>query len=424
MRIYGITAGNYNSTNKLQRKSQTLSMQPAFKGTEYQYAGWSGSTYSGGAYCKICDKNGNIVVEGAGGMYGDSYHEAIYDALKKVNPGGSNIKIININPGAYYRDGNMGKVYVADPEEGITDEMRKKYDYIALEKRPPIPTIEQLDRKFHTMRGDETDYNTMFKDLSGYHKRLLKADLKTYNNLELKNIEDEDYLAASLKNRDRLYFEHLRFPYSQACVDDLNKESYFVSLNQQHIQENKAKMDYYNERIEDSRKKIEYTTKLEAILDKAGGLLIQRDIAAKKLEKDKEQIESAIIEHIDNSHAIKIKQAENRYNKIQLVLLEEQRTKLEKQKFIGNASAYNVWSRTASCGGLEFRDEKERLEKQIKATNNEIHELKQEQIRLGQYMAKYKPIVEADKKEVQDLIKKADVIYQELKKYYEENNPF
>ena len=318
----------------------------------------------------------------------------------------------------------MGKVYVADPEEGITDEMRKKYDYIALEKRPPIPTIEQLDRKFHTMRGDETDYNTMFKDLSGYHKRLLKADLKTYNNLELKNIEDEDYLAASLKNRDRLYFEHLRFPYSQACVDDLNKESYFVSLNQQHIQENKAKMDYYNERIEDSRKKIEYTTKLEAILDKAGGLLIQRDIAAKKLEKDKEQIESAIIEHIDNSHAIKIKQAENRYNKIQLVLLEEQRTKLEKQKFIGNSSAYKVWFRTASCGGLEFRDEKERLEKQIKATNNEIHELKQEQIRLGQYMAKYKPIVEADKKEVQDLIKKADVIYQELKKYYEENNPF
>lgn len=425
MKIYGINASNQFARNKFRFQQTNNKMtQPNFGGTAYKYDAHCGDSDRGlGSYCYIYNNNGDIIAKGTSSMYSDS-DEAVVKALKNLHPGHNNTEIIAINPNKCYYNGEKGSVYLADPEEGITQEMREKYDYIATEKRPPIPTLEQLNHKFHAIYGDDTDYNSEIKNITAYHTRLLKADLITRNNLELKNIEDEENLQQSKSNRNKYYFDHLRQPYSEEITNKLNTESYYVYQNEQNINDNKAKMDYYDARIKSSREKIKYTVELEHILDKAGGILIQRDIASKKLLEDKNNLEVTILNHIDTVHSIKVKQAEKRYYIEQLNLLEQQKNKISKQKCAGNEASYRVWDRTANLGGYEFRTQKEEIKEQIKKVNQELHNLKLEKIRLGERIANSKPVVEEDLKAVEALIAQADGIYQELEAYYKANNPF
>ncbi len=425
MRIYSIAATNYNSHSKGKLSPQKNMTQPNFKGQEYEYQARCGSSDRGnGAYCAIYDKYGNIIQEGYGSMYGNGKPEAVRNALTRLHPAHNSTEIISINPDKYYPDNKKGKLYLADPEEGITQAMRAKYDYIALDKMPPLPSLKNLDRKFHAINGDPTDYNTPLKELAAYHKRLLKADLKTYNNIELKNIEDEEYLQQSLANRDKYYFEHLANPRSQYIVDKLNKESYFTYINQKNVSENKAKLDYYSARIDSTRERIKFATELEHILNKAGGILIQRDIAANNYSKTKNSLELLIMDHIDTDHAIKMKNSERLYCITQLQLYKEQKSKLKKQEFIGNEARHKAWDRTDNCGGLEFREAEKQLKAKIKEINIELHNLKEKRQGISQKIAETKPQVEESKQKVIDLIKQADVIYQELQAYYEQNNPF
>lgn len=414
MKVSGITNYSYSNKNKFQSK-------PAFKGTEYQYAATGGSSGSGsGAYCEIYGPYGNVIQKGAESMYATA-DAAVRNALHKFYPTNINIYMNTDKHRAY---NEKGILYFADPEEGITEAMKQKYDFIATEEKPYIPSLDNLNHKFHTLKEDNTNYNKQFKDATGYYNRLLRADLKTRNKLELKNLEDEENLQTSLRNRDRYYFDHLQNPNDQEITDKLNTESYYVYQNKQNLKDNKEKYDYYSSRIQDSRVKIQFLTRAEEILDKAGGMLIQRDILAKQYIKNKECAENSIIQHIDTDHAIKTKKAERKYYEDQLALIEEQRGKLAKQKFDGNSSSYKVWSRTENCGGLEFREKKEKCLEKIRTLNKEIAQLKQEQIRTGKYLQKLRPQLEEDRRRIREEINKAEGYYQELKDHYENNNPF
>lgn len=413
MKITGITNYNYNK-NKFQSK-------PNFKGTEYQYTSNCGSSHSGsGAYCEIYDKNGNVIKTGRESMYA-SGDAAVRQALRQFYPTNMNI-YMNTNLQRRYEQ--KGTLYVADPEEGITEAMRQKYDFIATEERPSIPSLQNLGHKFHTLKEDRTNYNEQFKIATGYYSRLLKADLKTRNQLELKTIEDEDNLQTSLKNRDKYYFNHRQNPDNQDITDRLNTESYYVYQNEQNLRDNKEKYDYYTSRINDSKAKINFLTQAEEMLDRAGGMLMHRDVLANQFLKNKECAENAIIQHIDTDNAIKMKKAERKYYQEQLALIEEQKQKLAKQKFDGYETQRQILDRTVRPYNHEFKDKKEKCLARINELNKEIAGLKKSQIRTGQYLQKLRPQLEQDIQRIRAEIDKAEPIYQELKAHYENNNPF
>jgi len=417
MKVLGITSYNYRGLNN-KPHSQT---KPAFKGTEYEYYAECGSVHSGrSANCQIYDRNNNVIRSGSESMYA-SAERAVDNALRYFYPTGMEVYT---NRNIYRKPDERGILYVADPEEGITDEMREKYDFIATENKPSIPSLDDLNHKFHTITGDKTNYNEQFKIAIDYYNRLLKADLKTRNRIELKNIEDEENLQLSLKNRDKYYFDYLEHQDNPEITDKLNTESYYVYQNEQNMRDNSEKYDYYSGRIEDSKAKIRFLTKAEEILDRAGGMLIQRDILASRYIGNKECAEDSIIKHIDRDNAIKMKKAERKYLQEQLDLNAEQRRKLEKQKFDGNHSGYEVWRRTANCGGLELRTQKEKCLERIKELNKEIAKLKQEQVHTGKYLQRLRPVLAEDRRKIQEEIDKAEGIYQELKAHYENNNPF
>ena len=49
-------------------------------------------------------------------------------------------------------------MYVADPEEPITDKIRNEHFYIAIDTEPPIPSLEQLEEKFKSKNPVPYDY--------------------------------------------------------------------------------------------------------------------------------------------------------------------------------------------------------------------------------------------------------------------------
>lgn len=416
MRVQSVSFNNYtglNQKNKLQKKNQS---NPQFEGRELTYkASYSGSTGIGPS-CEIYENN-NLVASYRVGMY-ESVNRAIESAVFKAHPVGYKAKIENAE------GSGTNKIYFADPDETINGDMRKKYAYIVYDAMPEMPSLKELHHKFHSLNGNDTDYNQILKDVTEFHKRMLKADLKKRSEYELKKIEDEDTLKNSLKARDNYYFQYEKRPYDQRLVNDLNNASFFVSVNEKNLQEDNDKYDYYTWKNEGTRKKIEFTKTLEEILDKAGGILIERDILSKNYLKDKEIYEYSILHQIDNEHLIKNKNLEKNMLTAQLEILDEKQENLKKQKFDGNASSYELWNRTGSSYCAGYKEERNKLLEEIKQLKLDLDNLNAKKLEIQSGLNEYKNIINVDIKKIQAQIAKAEPIYQELKAYYEANNPF
>lgn len=87
------------------------------------------------------------------------------------------------------------KLYIADPNEIVTDEIRKNHGYIVHDNQPPFPALEQLEKKYTSRTPDTHDYFKDFNEIIEYHDRSIAADEKRLEKIKKHANEGKDSYA-------------------------------------------------------------------------------------------------------------------------------------------------------------------------------------------------------------------------------------
>lgn len=131
------------------------------------------------------------------------------------------------------------KLYIADPNEIITEDLRQKHGYIVHDREPAFPSFEELQNKYTSPIKNSHDYFKDLKDYIGYQTRVIDSDSKK-------------------------------------------------------LEENKEKdTKKYQERIKEASRKKKQASELLDILSKSGDDFAQRDICAENLASLKRKYKQA-----------------------------------------------------------------------------------------------------------------------------------
>lgn len=134
---------------------------------------------------------------------------------------------------------NSTKLYIADPNEIITEDIRQKHGYIVHDREPAFPSFEELQNKYTSPIKNTHDYFKDLKDYIGYQNRVIDSDSKK-------------------------------------------------------LEENKEKdTKKYQERIKEASRKKKQAGELLEILSKSGDDFVQRDICAENLASLKRKYKQA-----------------------------------------------------------------------------------------------------------------------------------
>lgn len=166
-------------------------------------------------------------------------------------------------------------VYFADPEEVVSDDIKTKHDYIVNDCEPKFPLLDQIREKYFNNYNEE-DLHGRCRTIYDYHERLKKCDLKELLNLMKIKDQQERELAYAEEYKQNLENSSIEAPWS-TNKEDLNTADYYCSLNRSRLYFTNEKIDYYKNRIENSKTQQRLATTLYSILDEAGQLFMERD---------------------------------------------------------------------------------------------------------------------------------------------------
>ena len=174
------------------------------------------------------------------------------------------------------------KVYIADPQEGISKEIKENHDFILYDNEPKFPLLDNLRRKYTDTYGDHTDYHQYCKTIFDYHERLKSADINTLIKLEDEKVTFEKEFEKSLKYKQRFEESTVENPWGKAS-EQKAKAQYFHDGNDKMLQKNRDDINYYKARIEHSKGQQALATELYNILNESGELFIKRDELQKEI---------------------------------------------------------------------------------------------------------------------------------------------
>ncbi|MEE3350253.1 MAG: hypothetical protein VZR09_09470 [Candidatus Gastranaerophilaceae bacterium] len=415
MRVQGITFNNNSYTNYTNKKT---AKNPDFQGRGYNYQIFFDQN-GVGSTCYVYDENGNqIRTEGRASMYRPS-EEGVADLCGKLC-GNNRINLIKANP---YKTTNQ--LYIADPEETITPEMYRKYDYIATEIAPEIPTLDELHNKFHAIRGNNRDYNKVINFIKAYYGRMLKADTKEKARYEIKQVEDNINLKDAISYKEKCLAELAERPYMTSLRDEINKQDYYIYANNNALREDKEKLDYYEYKNRATEEKIRFLENLASIINKTGDGLIKRDIAASDLNKHSDYHDENIVNHIETMFDLRVKEEEKNHLEKQLAII-NRRNKAFKSQGSVNRKASQMDTRSSKLNPNTYRhyEEVNAMEEKLAKIDAEIAELSKKRHQIQKRIKEENIAVRNATKEVKRIINGMEPIYNELSDYYTNNNPF
>lgn len=418
MRVQSVTLNNYGVKSLNNKTKNKVQSNPQFKGYELDYkAGFNNISHT---YCTLY-KDGKLLLSGDGGLYNHDYRSAVNNAVYELHPEGYGVKIIprNIN-------NNTGKIYIASPDEEIPEEMQKKYDFIVYDSMPPMVTLKDLDHKFHAIYGDSDNYSEKITRLINFHNRMYQNDTEEEYKWWTKYNEDKFAYNNSVKYRDMYALKIQRGDKTPRTAHDYNTAEYFVSENGQKLVISSAQNDKYSAKSTLTREKLNFLYKLEDLMNRANPILDKRDIAARKLAAINACIEGAECGMAAADFKIKSKFLLKTAKEEQLKLMEETLDNFEKQNYMSTDPHYrrDYSYATSKLESLVNKDEMLELKKEIEKYKEEIRGYKAEKYSYERTINKNAPLLAQEKEKVQALIDEAEPIYQELKAYYEANNPF
>ena len=413
--FYTVVNNNYYKKNY----SFKNSVNPNFMGQEYDIEISAGGVGLGPS-CSIIH-NGKHLGRETAGMYTQSL-DAVKKAVHSICPGTFNVKEIKH---CYPK----GKLYVADPEETITQEIYDKYNYIATECQPDIPKLSRYYDKFHTYSPFPLDYNAVLGKIKAYYNRMLIADTKERARYNVKQIEDEINLKTAINNKKIIEGKLIT---NQALkgyyTEEMNKQDYFIYVNQEALKDDAEKIGYYDYKNNLTKQKIEFFDGILNIINKTGDAFIKRDIIATKRKDHVENYNNYIYDHIKLMTQIRATELEKEYLNKQIVIAEKYNKAITHQPEKGNHSVIMMNSpseiiKTTNRVSHHY-EEVQDAKKQIEDCDRKLKELTRERHKLQKSIRNEKVMIDKYTKEITPIINQIEPIYKELETYYKKNNPF
>lgn len=415
MRVQSVFFNNYGVRNSGKGHQNKKGSNPQFKGYELNYQAMFGDYDS---YCTLY-KDGQALISERGGRYAPSYESAVRQAVYAIHPERYSVKIVSRNV-----NNKSGKVYIASPDEEIPQEMEKNYDYIVYDSMPPLPALKDFDYKFHSIYGDSTDYTAKLKAVEKFHYRMLENDCEQTYKYEMECLKNRDMLETSLKYKNKYLKKYEGQKDDARLKQELDTSLYFVNLNEKNLADSSNNLEKYFQKSVLTRKKIKFIHGLASIMDEAGDILTQKEKAATGLAKNTAEQERLMLRADMLDYKIQSKYFLISAKAQQQKLMQKKLDNYNQKEYLIESPHFNYSYYASDFKENLNSDQMKKIEQEIENYRREIAELRREESEVKSRINQITPEIAAEKQKVQELIDKAEPIYQKLKAYYEANNPF
>lgn len=279
------------------------------------------------------------------------------------------------------------KLYIADPNEKITEEIRKKHSYIVYDNEPSFPTFKQLENKYTSTSQDTHNYYKDVTDYIEYQKRVIET--------EKKNIEKAKKFIDDFPNNNE---EIKKLDYIPA---HLYSERYNAVSSEEKlkIKEEEKNILVYQKRMNQAKLKAGYAQNIYNLLCRNGDDFVQRDILVKNYESLKDsyiRIDDTIKE------CIRLKDVNEKQ-------FHEEEQELKELKELKAESYYT-------------RSEIIRIEESVKSRKRYVINSEKEIENYKNFKQTAPQKLKAAQDELNSLLNKMGKDFETLKKYYIDNN--
>lgn len=306
------------------------------------------------------------------------------------------------------------KVYFADPQEVVADSIKSSHEFIVYDNEPKFPSLDMIRNKYFNKYYD-IDLHAFCKTIYDYHERLKVLDLKELLKLTEIKEQQEKELAYAEKYKQQLEQHSTNTPWN-SDKEHLNTAEYFCRINRSRLYYTNEKIDYYQNRLKNSKEQQELATTLYSILDEAGALFIERD--------DSYRTSIAYVwnrfgDFSTREGAIKtIQKAKEAYQTLKGNLdTTKSWRELKQNEF--NLEEQNVYNYDWQyCGGRTTAEkELESLDNKIKNMEKELESIKNNIDYLEKIPKKYM----SSKQNLKIVLSKLENLYPKAEKFYKEN---
>ena len=276
------------------------------------------------------------------------------------------------------------KLYIADPNEIVNSKIRENNGYIVYDLEPIFPTFEQLKHKYTSSKEeDKHDYYDDLRKYIEYQKRAIKTDEENIK-------KSEKYISDFPKNNEALKKvpKEPAYYYSSLYQQAFEKEKCNIELEKQDLER-------YKKRLEISKLKLNYAQNLYNMMGKTGDDFVKRDILIEQLHKN--GYENYLTNNLKLYKEKKYLLDESIGNK------KRELNSLNRGRY-PSISPQEVQKRENEIASMQ--KESQRFQELYDESEKKLKELKNGQL----------------EKELQNLLNKMKSDFEEIEKYYQENN--
>ncbi len=350
----------------------------------------------------------------SGYYYIDDKHyiyEEPFDAIRKSKHSHPYSKIEMTR----YRN-EAGNVYFADPEEIVSDDVKSKHGYIVHDCEPKFPLLDEIRKQYS---GNYTIYSDVWEpfhdrciNIYDYHERLKNADIKELLNLIKIKEQQEKELAYSEEYKQKLEQNSIDAPWERNR-EILNTADYYCGTNRSRLYFTNEKIDYYRNRIENSKAQQRLATTLYSIVNEAIPLFRERGRIDRERPYTSDRVYGDVHSKKDVLNVLKktkvdLSSLENKYSTTKAWQT------LKRSEFEEKENKNGWW---ISTDREDAKKEIDDLTRKLENMTEEINHLKPFIKKLEEMSVQY-DIVNANHKEVLDKIAK---LYPKVEAFYKEN---
>lgn len=304
------------------------------------------------------------------------------------------------------------QIYFTDePEEAVSDDIKSQHDFIVHWREPKFLLLNKIREKYFSNYNID-DIHSSCRDIYYYHEQLKKVVQRELSNLMKIKEQQEKELAYAEEYKQKLEQNFIEAPWEKN--NDLNTAAYYCSLNRDRLSSTNEKINYYNNKMENSKTQQRLATTLYSIFEEAGPLFIERDRLYKTITDG----------YMSTSYG-NIRSKEGAFN-----ALKEAKTDLNSLE--NKYSATNAW-KTFKCSEFEEKEnnhgwrrinereeEKKELDNLTRKLENivaEISRLKATIKKLEEFPAQY----DSTRANYKGILDKLAKLYPKVEAFYKEN---
>lgn len=316
-----------------------------------------------------------------------------------------------------YSSNGANNVYFADPEEVVSGDISSKHCYIVYDPEPKFPSLDKIRKRYsenytNYYSPDWESYCNRCINIYDYHERLKNADLKELLNLMKIKEQQEKELVFSEEYKQKLEQNSIDAPWERN-MEILNTADYYCNTNRSRLYFTNEKIDYYRNRIENSKAQQRLATTLYSIINEAVPIFSERDRIYGKLPYTNDRVYGEVRSKEDALNVLKKTKAD-------LSSLENKYSTTKAWQTLKRSEFEEIENKNGWCTATyreQAKKELDNLTRKLENMTEEINHLKPFIKKLEEMSVQY-DIVNANHKEVLDKLAK---LYPKVEAFYKEN---